>query len=1430
MIYITEQMTKESESQFALPQAGENVPAPLGTVAQTAARGGRVGSGTGYQDIQAGFVGAQTGQDVGVLQREQYAAFHDYGGLGETNAAIDFDRTLENKSLSQEEYETSDFYREDLKYIEGLNVWAADNRARTFDQSQERSKILSRNDDFLSKGTAFVGGMVGAIVDYKNIGLGVALTATTTAATAGLSAPISAFAGGATTVGRWLKAGINAYNGARVAAPIVTGAARTAVAGAVITAPQALTGLQNEDLFAEGYTLTDAAIDMAAGMVFDGAIHIAGSKIKQRYLQRNGSQEELRMLNELAQEQLSNGERIDVQPAVDAIIMRDPPEFSTVNFVEEAPTVVRSENGEFEAHFEGDTGLMAGQKAVGKTKAEAAENLKTKYMLEEIPQEVIRDTSPNVASKLRDLSIAKNTAGRRSFIEDAQELLDQEKNLSGDTTTPSRTYRAAKKEFDEADKALRLKPTSTKRLTEQANAKAKLARAERDYEAAIRKSEPNVAKNADARKARALSDIDKAVAEVQLEAQRQTTEDLRDFSARQTDPERAETIGTFADSSSYEQSVRDAQELRKVIGDDAALETRRLKARQELDAAVADPNYPQDQKAVITKQIKEIDAQRSLNEKLNALKHQITHTGSIDPKTIFPDNDVHRAVYEEILETAEIRQELSPVGNISEAMHDLVDQLAFSTSEEISIREVSLLNTMRAREDRTRNLLGFIESGATHDQALSRAVETGANSVIAERVSAVNSYSRALEINGLGDYFQKLSSSKNRDEALKVIQEIRNVENGGKKPVSGSEEAFKVAEIYKNMHDGHRFRGYQTGMRTRNVRDYMLRQVWNPDSLRRFSPEGPDRFVNEMLGRIDIERTFGKDASAGTVKRFLRKFYSDRVGGSTDAVELNSTDFFGMRGTDYKRMLDNREIHLKNDDSSLFVVENFGGGSVTWSILQSLTQSASTARMSEVFGVNPQNMLEHLKTKALEGADAKASQAIVNPSLRQNLLQGNPEHILQVAGVAYDNQASDVNTATWVSTIGNFVRGTLLQGVLLSSAPDLGTTAQARARLMNSVNKEVRKRIKVSTGGMSPKVKEAAIRSVSNATAFAVGNMQNFVAGGGAQAKLHNMSTSYANAVFKYGGSEAWTRFHKQNAFAFANSFYSNITDIPYKELDGYIKQGLLRAGVSASEWKQVRKGVAVMDGTGGNFIDLDALEATDRELSLKMRDVFKQFSDEAVPTPGAREIALTRQGTTRGTISGAMLSFSATLMGYPVSFMTKQMGRSASLGGAKGVGALATLSTTMLMWGALTQTAKDTLSGKTRELDDPHEQLNYFLGAARNGALGGLLGGMILDGATYGGAVSGVTGGVAPQLVDDIFSAGTKSVSKAIDGDFDKAAAELARGLRLYVPMSNLPYTKAAFDNLVYYPLLDTLDPDMLSRMESNYRKRTGGELRPSF
>ena len=333
---------------------------------------------------------------------------------------------------------------------------------------------------------------------------------------------------------------------------------------------------------------------------------------------------------------------------------------------------------------------------------------------------------------------------------------------------------------------------------------------------------------------------------------------------------------------------------------------------------------------------------------------------------------------------------------------------------------------------------------------------------------------------------------------------------------------------------------------------------------------------------------------------------------------------------------------------------------------------------------------------------------------------------------------------------------------------------------------------------------------------------------------------------FKLNGMQWWNSTQKVGIARMLSADLANYSSKAFDQIPAQTRRLLSLYNINEAEWSLFR-GMDMKAVDGRNYLVPDIadeipvekidpliaertgqLDVTDKmrqqfrdDLRSRIAAYYADSADVAIPTPGARERAIMNQGLPRGTVAGEAIRMLAQLKGFPITYVTKGMGRQKAMSGYYGIAKMM-VGTTMM--GYLSVSLKDILKGK-----EPMEVFNddYTLNkellfrAFTQGGGAGIYGDFIF------GEFNRYGQGPLETLAGPTF--GTAADVLKIYGKFksgDDAAAETVRLAARNIPGANLFYAKLAIDYLFMYELTEFANPGYFKRMERRMKKETGQEF----
>ena len=662
--------------------------------------------------------------------------------------------------------------------------------------------------------------------------------------------------------------------------------------------------------------------------------------------------------------------------------------------------------------------------------------------------------------------------------------------------------------------------------------------------------------------------------------------------------------------------------------------------------------------------------------------------------------------------------------------------------------------------------------------------------------------------------FNRMSTDMERDVA-RVMSDLNKASPEG---VKVSADARAIAEIMHKYQSAAVDRQNRAGAYIRKRDGYVVRQSHDPGKMQR---AGLDAWKDSVRNKIDVVKM---DLGPDELEDFLDSAFLSLTSGVrlTQQVSDISVAFTGPRNL-AKKDSASRVILFKNSDDWMDYNQEFGTGSLRESYMQGLSSSArSTALMSQ-FGTNPQAMLDRV-TALLEQKhrdDPKKLKGIRGTLLGN--IQAQMDEVTGDVNIGAHTTAARINTTfRAVQTMAK------LGGSAISALSDVAFLATNRMYQGQSVTQSWTDALTAAVEGFSKGEK----REFADLMGAGIeGQLGDFMSRFNTQDSVAGRTSKLMSVFFKLNLLGPWTDANKRGVtFMISRDLAKNAT-MPFDQLPPDLNRLLKIYGMDARKWEVARLAVRKADDGREYLMPGDVQNVSGKPFSGLSQDQQRRLRDEvsenlfalltteadfSVPSSGARERAIMRQGYRPGTISGEAVRFVGQFKSFGITALTKVLGRQvyghtpgkAQLRGNLGlVNAIA--GTTVL--GYFIMQAKEMMKGREpRPMD-----AKAFVAAALQGGGLGIYGDFLFGEANrFGGGtlgtIAGPSIGAITQAVDTLQMA---RFGDATGADF----INLAKG---NIPFANLFYVKGALDYLLWYQLQEMVNPGYLRRMERRVKR----------
>lgn len=683
-------------------------------------------------------------------------------------------------------------------------------------------------------------------------------------------------------------------------------------------------------------------------------------------------------------------------------------------------------------------------------------------------------------------------------------------------------------------------------------------------------------------------------------------------------------------------------------------------------------------------------------------------------------------------------------------------------------------------------------------------------------------------------YFQ------DRAKTLNLVRELRGETSGDPLAKKGAKAFHDVAEEARSVFN-------EAGGDIGRLDDWGMPQH---HSQFKVASAGKESWVDAVLPMLDKSRymdDLGTPWPEPQLREFLGKAW-DTI--ATDGHANMTPGKFEGTGKRANRHAESRQIHFKDADSVINYWNAFGEKTVVEILHGHIETMAKDIAFLEHFGPNPNLTFQTLrdtalkesatanpiKTKEFEGRAVELD-ALYNYAAGQATTIHNLTAVKVADGIAHLNTASKLGGAALASLFGD---KPMMEAVSHLNNIPMIQRWRTELSLFNPANAEDR-RLLQRQGLMLDSVRSGLNR---------------FAEGLGTTSTTGKM----ANAVMRITGMNAVNDIRKG---AFGISLMSVLGDevqkgVEFSKLSDSDVRTLRNYGITEADWNVWK--LAKLDTLNGvdNILSPESIsripdasltaagldESARRNAIVKLLGAVNTETEFAIVTPGWKERAQFYSGmaSQRGTFAGEFARSWLQFKSFPWAYFKRSMDAVANADGPAGKAMMTAflISSTTLAGAMLLQT-REVLSGRD-PLAMTNEDWYKFWGKAflQGGALG--IYGDFLYGATHTRYGSGILETMSGPTVGPLLEFGLinplQAAAANIEGKKTKShfLAKEAQALKGFVPGSNIWYTKAALDHLIFQNVMESLSPGYLNsirrRTEKDFNQDwwwSPGELTPS-
>ena len=791
--------------------------------------------------------------------------------------------------------------------------------------------------------------------------------------------------------------------------------------------------------------------------------------------------------------------------------------------------------------------------------------------------------------------------------------------------------------------------------------------------------------------------------------------------------------------------------------------------------------------------------------------------------------------------------------NIEDAMRQVAGEL--SAQERLAgEREVrNLLLDVRAR----RQVKSFVRKFPTLGEGLIALMEGSSKTIEGGRRS-VDYQAKALH----GKYLGRLIAEMEEAGVLKAFRdgklsreiyiEMGELRDGGTPGKTKSAEAQKIAKIVEGVTSDMVGRQNRSGALIDRIPGYVVRQTHDMDEIRRAGGLGRNQenrqkslqiWKDFTLPLLDLDRTMAGENIDLFMKNVHEALYTGTHGPDVDEFQTN---VFGLKQDLSKKVSKSRVLHFKDADAAWQYNEKFGKKSIMDQVFSDIFYRARSISLMENFGPSAARNFDQLLRELNEEARLAKDAAAQSDSLRNWRIQTLFDTLTGKIDIPVNHSLSRHSNTVRAVTIMAKMGGTLINALSDKVFMNQEMAYQGISRLDAW--------LKQLTGMMARG--ESGKRTLRLMGVAMDGIIGNTISRYTTHTTTSGVMHKYQQKMFDLNFMNWWTDVNKASAAELMSAHLGEHAGVTMGELPGELKSVLSLYNITPLQWDAIRSTAWTPEGGESKMItpdqliklteqQLDAmlkerdLKATDAnrqrmrdDLDLSLRTYFQDRIDFAIPTPGVAEKKWTTLGTQAGTPLGESIRMLMMFKAFPITIMSKIMGREVYGRGAKSAGQwllndhkgkfnTAQLIGMTIIAGYISGAIKDALKGRQpkpwRTEDGKLDMHTLQDAAARGGGLG-IMGDFLFN--EHGRNYRQLTGVLAGPVVGQLDPL-AEIATLAKQGQGGKALDKAGKFGIDNTPFINLIYIRPVLDYFVFWNMQEALDPGSLRRMESAVEKR---------
>ena len=644
-------------------------------------------------------------------------------------------------------------------------------------------------------------------------------------------------------------------------------------------------------------------------------------------------------------------------------------------------------------------------------------------------------------------------------------------------------------------------------------------------------------------------------------------------------------------------------------------------------------------------------------------------------------------------------------------------------------------------------------------------------------------------------------------EVARVISDL-NTPNPTRN-VGASADAQRIGEIMFKYQRSMLVRENQAGSYIRLKTGRVVRTSHDAAKLAKAKIDGWKDFIRN---RLDYDKM---DVRPDRIEDFLDSAYEAITSGVRLSDEPMTDElakaFRGPANLAKKRSAAG-VFTFKSADDWYDYNKVFGRGSLREAFQQDIGNAARSIAIMEKLGTNPQAMLDRVikRLSQQHRADSKKLARLKREGAVVNLQAALDEITGDI------NIGSSTKIARWMHGYRALQTMSKLGGAAISAVSDVAFIASARIYQGRSFLDAWGDGVTAIFKGMSgPEMREFADRLGVGLE----GQLGDFMSRFNASDDIPGSVSKGMQLFFKLNLLGPWTDANKRGVGLMIANDLGREASKAFDALPEDLQRLLRIYEIDAGKWDTARSSVS-KGPDGRDYIIPGEIE--DTQVRENIFALITNETDNAVPSPGARERAILRRGYRPGTFAGEAIRTVTQFKSFSVTGLSRNLGRhmygygakdmrDALLNGKAGYVGLANAIAGTTFLGYMLMQVKEVMKGR----DPRPPSMETLVAAALQGGGLGIYGDFLFGEANrFGGGTLETLAGPGTTTFADTLDL-LQRARGVVTGGEDDLSGDAIRLLKSNLPFANLFYTKQAMDYLIWFQLQEMSNPGYLRRME---------------